>query len=297
MSLVHSVYGFFAGIALVAGPVAAARECPPDKGPFSGPAERVVIAGYDGDAMEPFLSRDGRILLFNNLNGKGVNTNLHWAARTGDLSFAYGGEIEGANTDALEGVPTLDAAGTLYFVSTRSYPETLSSLYRANFQDGRATDVRLVEGASRKEMGIVNFDVEASADGKTLYAVDGRFDGGPWPREADFVIVRKSDERFERREEDRETLAALNTGDLDYAAAVSADECELFFTRMRPVLVFPQFAAYRSVRPDTDAPFGSPQRIDAIRGYAEAPTVSPDGRALYYHAKRNGRFVIERVAR
>lgn len=34
---------------------------------FADP-ERVTIQGYDGDAMEPFLSRDGRFLLFNNRN-------------------------------------------------------------------------------------------------------------------------------------------------------------------------------------------------------------------------------------
>ncbi|NBC86302.1 MAG: hypothetical protein GVY25_08930 [Bacteroidetes bacterium] len=39
---------------------------------FSAPA-RVQINGYDGDAMEPFLSRDGQFLLFNNRNDPSVN--------------------------------------------------------------------------------------------------------------------------------------------------------------------------------------------------------------------------------
>jgi hypothetical protein len=32
--------------------------------------ERVALVGYEGDAMEPFMSRDGRFLLFNNQNDR-----------------------------------------------------------------------------------------------------------------------------------------------------------------------------------------------------------------------------------
>ena len=79
--------------------------------------------------------------------------------------FRYGGKIEGVNTKALEGVPTLDRSGTLYFVSPRSCPETFSTIYRAKFEAGCASDVQLVEGLSLKKPGMVNFDVEISADG------------------------------------------------------------------------------------------------------------------------------------
>lgn len=44
-------------------------------------------------------------------------------------------------------------------------------------------------------------------------------------------------------------------------------------------------------------PFGPPVRIDAIKGYAEAPTFSPDDRALYFHRREGDRFTIWRVAR
>jgi hypothetical protein len=62
---------------------------------FAAP-ERVTIEGYDDDAMEPFLTRDGAYLLFNNRNDPSVDTNLHWARRMDDLTFAYMGEISGA---------------------------------------------------------------------------------------------------------------------------------------------------------------------------------------------------------
>src|SRR5262245_14073518 len=91
---------------------------------FSHP-ERITIRNYSGHAMEPFMTRDGRYLFFNNSNDPSVNTNLHCAERINDLTFEYKGEVAGVNTRALEGVPTMDKNGDFYFVSTRSYKETL----------------------------------------------------------------------------------------------------------------------------------------------------------------------------
>jgi len=53
--------------------------------------------------MEPFITRDGRYLLFNNSNDPSVDMNLHYAERIDDLTFAYRGEIAGVNTPSLEG--------------------------------------------------------------------------------------------------------------------------------------------------------------------------------------------------
>jgi len=83
--------------------------------------------------MEPFLSRDGKYLFFNNSNDPRVNTNLHWATRIDDLTFQYKGEIQGVNTNALEGVPSMDRNSVFYFVSNRSYDQTASTIYRALF--------------------------------------------------------------------------------------------------------------------------------------------------------------------
>jgi hypothetical protein len=136
-----------------------------------GSPQRVTIHGYEGHAMEPFLTRDSRYLLFNNLNDPSENTNLHYAERTDDLTFEYKGEITGVNTAALEGVPSMDEDGLLYFVSPRSYDTTFSTLYRGRFKDGAVEGVELVADISRAQPGIVNFDVEISADGTTMYTV------------------------------------------------------------------------------------------------------------------------------
>ena len=115
-----------------------------------------MIANYSGDAMEPFLTRDGRFLLFNNRNDPHVDTNLHYAERIDSLHFAYRGEIQGVNTSALEAVPSVSCSGDLYFVSTRSYQETFSTLYRARFSEGVATGIQLVPGISRRMPSWVN---------------------------------------------------------------------------------------------------------------------------------------------
>ena len=44
-------------------------------------------------------------------------------------------------------------------------------------------------------------------------------------------------------------------------------------------------------------PFEEPERITAITGFAEAPSLSPDEKSLYYHERENGHFVIYRVTR
>ncbi len=269
----------------------------PDYTAFATP-ERVTIRGYSADAMEPFVSRDGRYLLFNNRNDPKVNTNLHWAERVDDLTFQYRGEIEGVNTAALEGVPSMDRAGWLYFVSTRSYPQTLSTVYRGKFAAGKVTGVELVPGLSRKQPGWVNFDVEISPESRTLYTVDGRFEpGSPNPKSAALVVARRNGAGFERLPNSADILRNVNTGALQYAACVSRDGLELFFTRLDTSGPAPSFATYRTARTRPDAPFGVPRRVAAITGFAEAPTLSPDERSLYYHKLDGGRFGIWRVRR
>lgn len=260
--------------------------------------QRVTIQGYDGDAMEPFLTADGRYLLFNNRNAAPVDTNLLYASRIDDLTFAYSGEIEGVNSPALDGVPTMDGEGDLYFVSTRSYGETFSTIYRGRFDQGRVTGVELVEGVSREIPGMVNFDVEVSPDGETLYVVDARFNTAGVPQTADLVIAERHGEAFERLAESADLLANVNTDQLEYAAAISADGLELFFTRVARLErgVEPP-AIYRAYRQDAGSPFGCPQQVSAIDGFAEAPTLSADGRSLYYHHLDGDAYVIYRVTR
>jgi len=258
--------------------------------------QRVAILGYDGDAMEPFLSRDGRYLLFNNLNDPKVNTNLHYAERVDELTFRYRGELADVNTPALEGVASMDRRNTLYFVSTRSYESSLSTVYRGQFADGRVSGVELVPGVSRRQAPYVNFDVDVSPDGDTLYFVDARFGRGG-PETADLVLAERRGAGFVRRPDSAALLQQVNTEALEYAPCISADGLTLLFTRARLGLLGGSVAIYVARRARATEPFGPPQRLAALEGLVEAPTFTPDERAIYYHRKDGAKYLIYRASK
>ena len=254
---------------------------------------KVRVNGYVGNIMEPFISRDGNILLFNNLNAAPENTNLHWATRLNDSVFEYKGEVAGVNTSDLEGVPTLDNAGNLYFVSTRNYGTTLSTLYQSNFASGAATNVQLVAGLSKLQAGWVNFDVEVSADGNTIYFVDGFFSQGGIPSSADLVIAEKNGTGFQRLGNSSSLLKDINTAALEYAACISVNQLELYFTRLDlPVTSTSEPKIFVSTRDKTTDPFRQPTKIEEINGFVEAATIAPDQRTLYYHKKENDKHEL-----
>ncbi len=250
------------------------------------------ITGYSGDAMEPFLSPDGQYLLFNNSNDPKINTDLHWARRISDTSFEYGGRIEGANTAALEGVPSLDEDGMLYFISTRSYESTLSTVYRARFHAGRATGVELVDGLSLQTPGLLVFDAAISRDGETLYGSDGEFTGGPLPKSADLFVAQRVGNRFERLPASARIMANLNTPDLEYAPAISDDGLEIHFTRGTGFLFWRKTRIERATRASVSEPFGPPRTVVDNKRFPEAATYIPGGKGFCYHEKVEGQYRI-----
>jgi WD40-like Beta Propeller Repeat len=263
---------------------------------FDNP-ERVTIRGYDGDAMEPFISRDGRYLLFNNNNDPAKKTDLHWATRIDDLTFEYKGKLDGANTgNALDGVASMDRQLTLYFVTLRSYETSLSTIYRGVFANGKVSKVDIVPGISLKEMGMVNFDAEISPDGNTLYFADGRFAGGGLPKTADIVMAERAGNGFHRRADSEKIMQNVNSAVLEYAPCISADGLMLLFTRLRNGLGA-EPSIYMAQRGSTSESFGQPLKLTAIEGYVEAATLSPDEKSLYYHRRDGGKFVLYRVTR
>lgn len=294
----------FSALALVVFPHCAPRQSDEGVATHLGPEyvafrtpRRVTIRGYNGDAMEPFITKDGRYLLYNSKNDPSTNTNLYFAERVDDLTFDYRGELKGVKTPVLEGVPSLDREGNLFFVSTRSYAETRSTLYRGHFNDGTVSGVELVSGVSRRQLGIVMFDAEISADGSTLFVVDGQFSGGPHPKTASIVIAVRDGGGFRRLPSSAELLRNVNSKALTYAPAISSDMLELFFTRAGDSRGSAQPIIFRAVRRTVDEPFGMPERVTAITGFVEAPSLSGDGNSLYYHKREGARFVIYRVAR
>jgi hypothetical protein len=275
----------------------ASSAAPVPRVPAFGNPVPVTIRGYHGDAMEPFVSTDGKYLFFNSRNTPGVNTNLYYARRVNDTTFTFAGAIAGANSAQLDAVASMDSAGHFFFVSTRSYSHTFATLYRGTFANGKLSKVSVVPGVSKDAAGWVNFDADVSADGNTLYFVDARFDHGNQPLSADLVIAKKTPTGFSRQADSARILANVNTRDLEYGAAISGNGLTLYFTRAPLPAGSGTPAIYVATRPSATSAFSTPALLATLTGFVEAPAVSPDGRAIYFHELVGSKFAIYRAAR
>jgi len=288
-ALAWAVLGAFAccGVALAGG-----------YGPFANP-QPVSIEGYSGSAEEPFITPDGRYLLFNSSEAE-PDFSLQFATSINAETFEYRGEVQGEGVNqagSLSGTPSLDQEGNLYFISNRSYFETLSTVYGGHFSEGAVTGVHLVPGVAGESVGKVDFDVDVSPDGSTLYVSVGQFGEGGGPTSASVVMFDREGAGFVRDPSSGETLSAVNAvGALDYAADPSANGLELFFTAATPALGEAP-AIYRATRPSLGQPFGDVERIAAIGGFAEAPSINADGSTLYYHQQVGSKFEVMTVTR
>lgn len=139
----------------------------------------------------------------------------------------------------------------------------------------------------------MNFDVEISADGNTLYTVDSWFGAKGYPQSADFIIA----QRGVTHPDSARIFRNINTSALEYASGISADELELFFTRVAKITPGAIPSIWHAARASKADPFDPPLRIAAITGFAEAPSLSPDGKSLYFHASIGNKFIIRRVTR
>lgn len=264
----------------------------PEDTSFAGPFA-VTITGYDDHAMEPFLTRDGLHLLFNNRNGPADATDLHIATRVNDSTFAYVGPLAALNSASLDAVPTVASDGTLYFVSLRSYDSTFSTIYSATLTGATASAPLRAADIATGGGGLLDFDVDVSADGASLIVARGRFTGGALPVEADLLRFVKSGAAFTAAT-GADPFAAVNSDALEYAPAVTSDGLELCFTRFDPA-GFPELMLARRATPS--GAWGTPRRIRGPTGVVEAGTWAPDGRTLYYHALVGDRYMIRRLTR
>lgn len=259
-----------------------------------GKPQKVNVLNYNEDIMEPFLADDGKTLFFNNSNHPLVNTNLHFAVKINDSTFQYRGELKGVNTEYLDGNATMDSAGVFFFVSTRSYDQTLSTIYKGIFTGDSISKIQLLKNVSRNQAGWVNFDCEISKDGNVLFSVDGRFDQNGGPYESNFISVIKRNHVFQRS--DDTIFKNINTNALEYAACLSSDILELYFTRVEAPLSdlsMPQI--YVAIRNSVNEPFHNPYKLETVTGFVEGPSISPDNQIIYYHKKENGKFLLYMV--
>jgi hypothetical protein len=248
---------------------------------FSNP-EKVTVTGYSSDIMEPFISRDGAFLFFND---NGNSKDIFYATYVNATTFQYVGPVTAINTTAVEGTPTLDVANNFYYISTANYnnpPGTYDTLYSGTWNGSTVTGSTALSGLASTTPGFIDFDIEVSRDGSTIYFAEGDFRSGkPFPDTDEIVTAVNSGGGFARSPNSSTIMAKVNTAKLEYAPAISADELELFFTRLD--LSTMKTGIYRAVRTNSSNPFDTPQLISAIAGFVEGPALSPDEKSLYYH--------------
>jgi hypothetical protein len=181
------------------------------------------------------------------------------------------------------------------FVSPRDYRRTRISVFCGAFDGSHVNDAAPQAALATDRLGRLVFDVEISADGKTMVFAEGSFSGGDTPDESDLYLATLGPHGFDRTPGNK-MLAAVNTGELEYAPALSADGLELYFTRLTGIWMFRSPKIFRAVRQSTDEPFGKPVEVQGIEGFVEGPTVAADG-TLYFHKRVGDRFEIWRLPR
>jgi hypothetical protein len=259
--------------------------------------ELVTVTGYTGDVMEPFISRDGAYLFFNNAGGL-TDKDLFFATAVTATTFQFGGAITAVNSPFVDGGPTLDSANRFYYVSLATYGTDLVTLHSGLWTGSTVTGSAPLSSLTITTPLILYFDVEVAPDGATLYLSEGDFTGGvSVPHTADIVISVNTVSGFVRDPASATIMANVNTSMLEYAPAISADGLELFFTRLDPATS--EARIYQATRPNITSPFGPPQLAGTIDGFVEGPALSPDERSLYYHRLNtvSGKFELYRVTR
>jgi hypothetical protein len=149
--------------------------------------------------------------------------------------------------------------------------------------------------------------VEVSSDGTLVF-----FSRATWDLNglalgkmlgSDILFVRKKGNMFVFDEtEANRIMKYINTPDLDYAASISADGLELFFTRfLRADFKTRRIRSriMRATRTNVLDAFGKPEIIEAIgqSDFVEGPAISSAGNVLYYHKHDGNKFRIYQVTR
>ncbi len=287
-----------------------------DDSPFSEPQPVPIDGlpqGYGGTAIsteEPFVSRDGRFLFFNTGEQEN-NKDLHFAEWQNGR-WRYRGEIgPQVNTSAkVEGNPTMDAANNFFYIDSDT--RTMARVSRFDPRRGRIDGIAEVTGIPERVIRLFrsfqgNMGVEVSADGRYLYfsRATWQMNGfwlGPFI-DSDILFSQKHNGQYVYDEAlARAVMKNINTADMEYAASISADGMELFFTRLpvddlRKGRVHTQIM--RATRTGLSEPFFVPEPIVAIGSddFVEGPSISPDGKELYYHKREGDKSSLYKVTR
>jgi len=265
--------------------------------------QKVTITGYSSDAMEPFITKNGNFLFFNNyqgINGK----ELYYAERINDTTFEFKGEIQGVNSAVVDGNPTMDENNNFYFISTRNIDTGIKTIYSGTFNNGIVTGLHEINGTINITTPYwINMGVEVSKNGNTLFTSNAKFNiGENFPHKGNIRFAVKNGNEFNIPNNEADILVNINTdAAIEYAGELSANELELFYSQVT-LSNPPLFKLYYAKREQVDKKFGKPIRItepfiENLNAFVEAPSLSNDGKRLYYHKLENDVFSIFMLSR
>jgi hypothetical protein len=259
-----------------------------------GTPEDVTIAGWTGGAEEPFISADGQYLFWNTQDtGDGLKA-LHYATCSSGTSCTYVGTITD-NAGDQDVTPNL-VGSTFYWISNRQYVTDQKMLFKGAFSAGTVGSIAVVDGDfTIVEPFAVNIDAAVSPDGNKMFFSAAHLFGPGILVDSRITMASKTGSTFTLDAGGASILASINSVGKNYAAAISADGLELYFTRWLepadPVLMV-------STRLSTSAAFGAPQLLRS-GVFVEGPALSGDMGALYWHERAaggGGSSVIKRAA-
>ncbi len=260
---------------------------------------------------EPFISRDGRFLFFNTGHTEG-NKDMHyakWVGRRWVYQDVIGPDIN--TPKEVQGNPTMDDHHHFYFIDT-TVPHMVQQ-GRFIPSTGKLEQVREFEGLPNRDVRLFaqrftgNMGVELSPDGKVLYFSRATWDLNLWfPGEilASNILFSEwhGDKFIYDEKKAKRIMENVNSDELEYAAGISKNGLELFFTRLTRESFHrgrPQSMIMRTTRPSRNAPFGKPKEVRAVGhdGFVEGPCLSANERELYYHKHDGKKFRLFKVVR
>jgi hypothetical protein len=258
---------------------------------------------------EPFVSRDGRFLFFNTGEHEN-NKDLHYAEwiRT---RWVYRGQIgpNVNNAKDVQGNPTMDSSYNFFYIDSGT--ETMVRMGRFSPDKGELTSIREFKGVPKREVKLIaqkvsgNMGVEVSVNGRVIYFSRATWDlnglalGRLLGSDIFFATERDGKYVYDDLEAQR-IMRHINTSDLEYAASISSDGLELFFTRLSLADLTSgkiRSKIMRSTRASLSETFSKPIQIEAIGSsdFVEGPAISGDAKELYYHKREGDKFRLYKV--
>lgn len=251
----------------------------------------VAVAGLEPHLFGPRLTADGGGLYLSQTRGTPFRDEDIWLLdRTGAGAFANPIRVEPVSSMTFDGSPFPSPDGLeLFFSSARSGSRDLWVARRGqpsgNFGD--PTPILFVNSDSDDQ------NPSLTADGLALFFATDR--DAPRFREDIYTSTRASRlAAFARPER----VAELSGPTKDGAPFISPDGLTIHFTSDRPGAR--RLDIWTATRPSRTAPFSAPVHLPELASAAddEDPSISPDGKELYFASNRaGGTFQLYRAAR